>query len=183
MTDQRSVSIDVLEATMTLISGDGPFDEEELVREGGVFVPRSDGRDVGDGEGAHDDLAEDPLDDRHVPGTVDDLPYDLGVETALPADETLASIDRRSGGWGGLGDTGYDNDGEPAALGGPDERDLWARSRALRQEDDVESAHGLDLADEELADVELALGDDSADALQDGPDGTSAIGSVGGPEE
>ena len=168
---------------MTLTNGDGPFDEEELVREGGVFVPASDGRDVGDGEGAHDDLVEDPLDDRHVPGTVDDLPYDFGVETSLPADEALTSIDRRSGGWGGLGDTGFDEDGEPGELGAPDERELWDRSRGLRQEDDRESAHGLDLPDDELADVERAMGDDAAEPLPDAPDGTSAIGSVGGPEE
>jgi hypothetical protein len=168
---------------MTLINGDGPFDEEELVREGGVFVPASDGRDIGEGEGAHDDLVEDPLDDRHVPGTVDDLPYDFGVETALPADEVLSSIDRRSGGWGGLGETGYDADGEPAELGAPDERELWAKTRAMRQEDDLESARGLDLSDDELPEVERAMGDDAAEALPDSPDGTSAIGSVGGPEE
>jgi len=168
---------------MTLINGDGPFDEEELVREGGVFMPSSNGREVGAGEGAPDDLVEDPIDDRHVPGTVDDLPYDFGVETAQPADEVLGSIDRRSGGWGGLGKTGYDNDGDPAPLGGPEERELWGKSRALRQEDDLESASGLDLPDDELTDVELAMGDDSAEVLPDSPGGTSAIGSVGGPEE
>ena len=56
-------------------------------------------------------------------------------------------------------------------------------SRGLRQEDDRESAHGLDLPDDELADVERAMGDDAAEPLPDAPDGTSAIGSVGGPEE
>jgi hypothetical protein len=175
-------STDILEATMVLIKGDGPFDEEELVREGGVFVSRSDGREVGAGEGPPDDLVEDPLEDRHVPGTVDDLPYDLGVETALPADEMLGSFDRRGGGWGGVGETGYDPDGDPPELGGPDERELWAKSRALRQEDDLESARAFGLSDEELAAVERAMGDDAAEALPDAPDGTSAVGSVGGPE-
>ena len=71
------------------------FEDDELVREGGVFVSRNGGHEVGcaDDECAPDDYVEDPVNDEGVPGTVDDLPYDYGIETPRAADETLESFD------------------------------------------------------------------------------------------
>jgi hypothetical protein len=70
---------------------DGSFDDEELVREGGVFVSRNGGREVGptDEERALGDYVEDPAADDGVPGTRDDLPYDYGVEIAPAADQMV----------------------------------------------------------------------------------------------
>jgi hypothetical protein len=70
---------------------DGSFDDEELVREGGVFVSRNGGREVGpeDADRAPGDYVEDPSADDGVPGTRDDLPYDYGVEISPAADQTV----------------------------------------------------------------------------------------------
>jgi hypothetical protein len=70
---------------------DGSFDDEELVREGGVFVSRNGGREVGpeDDDRAPGDYVEDPAADDGVPGTRDDLPYDYGVEISPAADQMV----------------------------------------------------------------------------------------------
>ena len=68
---------------MARIHNDGSLEDEELVREGGVFVSRNGGHEVdADETRAADDYIEDPGTGDGVPGTVDDLPYDFGLETA-----------------------------------------------------------------------------------------------------
>jgi hypothetical protein len=76
----------------------GSLDDEELVREGGVFVSRNGGREVGpEGDDrAPGDYVEDPGADDGVPGTRDDLPYDLGVDITPAADQLVDEISRRS---------------------------------------------------------------------------------------
>lgn len=70
--------------------------DEELEREGGVFVRRRGGREVTCDvrECAPDDYVEDEINDDGVPGTVDDLPFDYGVETPDAADEGLDNVQR-----------------------------------------------------------------------------------------
>ncbi|MBN2404072.1 MAG: hypothetical protein JXE06_00675 [Coriobacteriia bacterium] len=81
---------------MTPRDGDTWFEDDELVREGGVLVSRSGGREIGcsDKDCAMDDYADDSADEDGVPGTVDDLPYDYGIEAPRAADETFESLDR-----------------------------------------------------------------------------------------
>jgi len=78
---------------MTPRDDDTWFEDDDLVRQGGVFVSKNGGREVGcnEDECAPDDYVEDPVNDEGVPGTVDDLPYDYGIETPRAADETLES--------------------------------------------------------------------------------------------
>jgi len=82
---------------------DGSLEDEELVREGGVFVSRNGGHEVGctDDTCAPDEWVEDLGTGEGVPGTVDDMPYDYGVETARPADQLITGTDRGSAATGG----------------------------------------------------------------------------------
>ncbi len=83
---------------MVRIHNDGSLEDEELVREGGVFVSRNGGHEVDADEArAADDYIEDPGTGDGVPGTVDDLPYDFGLEMATPADQLLESSGRDRG--------------------------------------------------------------------------------------
>lgn len=79
---------------------DGSFDDEELVREGGVFVSSEGGREVGpdDKDRVPGDYAEEPDADDGVPGTRDDLPYDFGVETAEAVDHLVNGPDHVNAG-------------------------------------------------------------------------------------
>ena len=167
--------------------GDRPFDEEEFEREGGVFVSKSDGSHDLDSEDlrAPDDLVEDPIDDEGVPGTPDDLPYDYGVEKAQPADLSLTSTGRGRGWSGHLGHTGADDDADEPPLGRPEERELWHKQRPLIEESDDEAARYRGLPDDEIPEIESAVGEDAADVFSETPDGTSATGSapLGSPEE
>ncbi len=111
-------------------------DDDAFVREGGVFAPRTGGRDAGcdedEGACARDDVLEDPVNDEHVPGTVDDLPYDYGTAEPAPTDQRLGTIE--SGpvvGMGDVGRTGYEEDVQEPPLGAADERDLWSRQKGL----------------------------------------------------
>ena len=163
---------------MVRIHGDGSLDpEEELVREGGVFVSRNGGHEADVEEaGAEDDFVEDPARGDGVPGTVDDLPYDFGVESAPAADELLTSPGTGRGAAGGIGYTGADDDREPPALGGPEERELWKKQRGLIGESADEEARYAGLSDAEVAALDAASGEDAADTLPDSPEGTSATG-------
>lgn len=160
---------------------DGSLKDEELVREGGVFVSADGGHEVGcqDGTCAPDEWVEDPGTGDGVPGTSDDLPYDFGVETARPVDQLVAAPDRRNprvSGLGALGETGADKDGDEPPLGGPEERELWHKQRALIQESGDESARYRGLRDDDIARVEAASGEDAAEVLPDAPEGESATG-------
>jgi hypothetical protein len=159
--------------------GDRSFDDDDLVREEGIFVSRNDTGEPGSGdkdEFAPDDVVEDPVNDEGVPGTVDDLPYDYGVETALPADEMLESFDRPKVAWGPIGRTGADDDGEEPELGKPEERELWRQQRTLIDESGDEAARYRGLREDEVAEVEGAVGEDAAEALSETPEGESATG-------
>lgn len=161
------------------------FEDKRLEVDDGVFSPVNDGRlkDCDDkDECAPDDIVEDPVNDQGVPGTVDDLPYDYGVETPVAADEELF-VESPTTGWGGVGDTGYDPDGTPSELGADDERELWGKQRALIDEDERESARGLDLDEAETAATERAYAGDAADPLPMNPDGVSAVGDSSPEEE
>jgi hypothetical protein len=163
---------------MPQMHGHGPSDDEEYIREGGVLVPRFGGHEVASG-GAPDDFVEEPLDDDGVPGTPDDLPYDLGVELPAAADQLVESPDRRSGAFSGLGHTGADEDvTEEPPLGGPDERELWHKQRGLIQESGDEAARWRALPDDDVPRVEDAIGEDAGEALPDSPEGESATGAT-----
>jgi hypothetical protein len=162
---------------MARIHDDGSLDEEELVREGGVFVSRNGGREVSSDESRlADDYIEDPGSGDGVPGTVDDLPYDFGIENAAAADQLLQSSGRGRGVGSKVGRTGADDDIEPPPLGGPEERELWKKQRALIQESGDEEARYAGLSDDLAARADAASGEDAADVLPDAPEGKSATG-------
>lgn len=164
---------------------DGSFDEEELVREGGAFVSRGGGREVGpeDDDRVSTDWVEDPSADDGVPGTRDDLPYDYGVEIPPATDHLVMDRDRRDAGFGDVGRTGPADEDHDIAPGLPEERELWDRQRALIEESEAEEAHLRGLAEKDLAAVVDAEAEGAADVLPDSPEGESATGSVTRPDE
>ena len=125
---------------------------------------------------AADDYIEDPGTGDGVPGTVDDLPYDFGLENAAAADQLLESSGRGRGIGSSVGYTGADDDAEPPPLGGPEERELWKKQRGLLQESEDEGARYAGLSDELVARLDSASGEDAADVLPDAPEGKSATG-------
>jgi hypothetical protein len=163
-------------------------DDDAYVRDEGVLVPRSGGHDVGcdeeQGWCAPDDVVEDPVNDEHVPGTADDLPYDYGVELAPAADQQLLSID--GGPLSGFGDPGLTESeedtgfGDEPPLGAVDERELWGHQRALIDEAGDESHRYRGLDESSVRAVEESVGEDAGEVLPESPEGTSATGSVGG---
>jgi hypothetical protein len=162
---------------MVRIHDDGSLEDEELVREGGVFVSRSGGHEAdADESRASDDYIEDPGTGDGVPGTVDDLPYDFGLENATAADQLFESSGRGRGIGSGIGFTGADDDREPPPLGGPEERQLWKKQRGLIQESSDEDARYAGLSDDLVARVDAASGEDAAEVLPDAPEGKSATG-------
>jgi hypothetical protein len=162
---------------MVRIHDDGSLEDEELVRVGGVFVSRNGGHEADSDEArAADDYIEDPGSGDGVPGTVDDLPYDFGVEHAVAADQLLESSGRGRGVRSGIGYTGADDDREPPLLGGPEERELWKKQRGLIQESGDEEARYAGLSDDIAARADSASGEDAADVLPDAPEGKSATG-------
>lgn len=104
---------------MIRMHDEGPFDDSEYTRQGGVLVPVNSGHEVRheDGSIAPDDVVEDPIADDGVPGTPDDLPYDYGVEVPHPADQEILGRERRDSGLGDVGHTGSDDDGSEPPLG------------------------------------------------------------------
>lgn len=74
---------------------DGSYDDELLVREGGVFVAAADGREVFPDvrDRPYSDYPEDPIEDEFVPGTPDDIPYDYGIVIAEAADHIIDAPD------------------------------------------------------------------------------------------
>ena len=161
---------------MVRLHNDGSLEDEELVREGGVFVSRNGGREIEGDAGAADDFIEDQGTGDGVPGTVDDLPYDFGLETAVAADAILASEDTGEAVRAGVGATRADDDSEPTELGDPEERELWSQQRGLLEESADEDARYAGLSDDEIARFEAASGEDAAEDLPDAPGGTSATG-------
>ncbi|MGB4593057.1 MAG: hypothetical protein WBI63_04685 [Coriobacteriia bacterium] len=152
------------------------FAEDALQREGGVLVSAAGGHksDVGADGRAQDDYVEDEINEPGVPGTVDDLPYDYGVENASPADEALGSIDRTRA-WQ-VGATGAADDREPGPLGRPEERELWSKQRPLIEEAQANEREYGSLDEGDLPRI-VDSSIDAEDALSETPDGTSATGS------
>lgn len=162
---------------------DGSLEDEELVREGGVFVSKNGGREVGcdDGTCARDEWVEDGGNGDGVPGTVDDAPYDFGVESAPPLDQLVSSPDRKRedlAGFDTVGETLADADVDAPPLGRPEERELWAAQRPLIEESGDEAARYRGLEDDDIARVEASMSEDAEEVLPDSPDGTSATGSA-----
>ncbi len=156
-----------------------PFDEK-VTRDGGVFVEPG-GREGGCDDDAAgcppDDYVEDAWTGDDRPGTVDDIPYTMGVQIPDADDAHLVA------------EGGTHQSGRPARaeepeteLGGPDSRELWQLQKALIQEDEKDGIKLEGLSDEEAERVMEALGDEAADPLPDNPEGTSATGSPFGPE-
>jgi hypothetical protein len=157
----------------------GSFDDEELVREGGVFVSRGGGREVGaDEAGAPGDYVEDPGVDDGVPGTRDDLAYDFGVELPMAADHIIDGPDNVAAGFGGMGRTGSEPDGDEAPLGAPDERELWGKQLSLIDEAEVEERGLSGLEGSDMQRLRDAEADGAEDVLPDFPDGVSATGAT-----
>lgn len=161
-------------------SPDGSYDDVELVREGGVLVPASGGHEVGPepDEGPVSDVATEPIPDDDLPGTRDDLPYDYGLEDPEAADHLIGAPENVDAGFGGMGRTGSDDDGDEPPLGRPEERELWSKQRQLIQESDREERHlrGLDGLDLEA--VHDAAAEDAEEPFQEAPEGESSTGST-----
>ncbi|MCE5191230.1 MAG: hypothetical protein LLG08_05670 [Actinomycetia bacterium] len=159
---------------------DSWFEDDELVREGGVLVSRSGGREVGcdEDECAPDDDPEDQGDDDGIPGTVDDVPYSYGVEKARAADEIFESFDRSPAKSWGVGVTGPTADGSERPLGEPEERELWQQQRALIDESEAEQRHYEALREDDVANVAEASAEDAEEVLPETPEGVSATGSA-----
>ncbi len=168
---------------MVRLHRDRTPEDEELVRDGGVYVSRAGGHEVGCEEDvcAPDEYVEETLPDDGVPGTPDDRPYDYGVDVPAPTDQLLQSPDHRNAGFGGLGETVADEDVEPAPLGARDERDLWQRQRPLTGEAAIEEERWAGLESDDLRAVESAEGDDAGEVNPEAPEGDSATGSVNEP--
>lgn len=154
------------------------FGDEELERVGGVLVPAEGGHRVGcpEDECAPDDYVEDSVNEPGVPGTIDDRPYDYGVEEALAADETLESLDRRRA-WS-VGATGPLEDGEPGAPGRAEERELWRRQQPLIEEAAVIERGYAGLEETAIPGIAAASGEDADEVLPQSPDGVSATGAA-----
>jgi hypothetical protein len=159
---------------------DGSFDDEELVREGGVFVSRGGGREVGpaDEDRTPGDYAQDRDADDGVPGTRDDLPYDFGVETTEAADHVINGPDNVNAGFGGMGSTGSDGDRGESPLGAADERELWNKQLSLIEESDAEEAHLIGLDEADARRIRDAEAEGAEDPLPDSPEGESATGAT-----
>ncbi|PKQ29369.1 MAG: hypothetical protein CVT60_05760 [Actinobacteria bacterium HGW-Actinobacteria-10] len=161
-------------------SPDGSYDNRELVREGGVLVPASDGREVGpdEDEGPVSDYAAEPIPDDDLPGTRDDLPYDYGIEDPEAADHIIDAPENVDAGFGGMGRTGSDEDVDERPLGRPEERELWSKQRPLIQESDREEQHLRGLEGLDLEAVHDASAEDAEEPFQEAPEGESSTGST-----
>ncbi len=154
------------------------FADNELVHEEGILVSASGGHRAGcdDDECAPDETVEDPINEPGVPGTVDDLPYDYGVETAQAADETFESLENPPSKARSVGATGPVDDAEPRELGRPEERELWNKQRPLIEESEINEREYGSLPEEKIAEIVAASGEDAEEVLPQSPDGVSATG-------
>jgi len=155
------------------------FGDDELVREEGILVSAGGGHKAGcDGdECAPDETVEDPVNEPGVSGTVDDLPYDFGVESAQGADESFESLEGPPLKPWRVGATGpADDDNEPESLGRPEERELWSKQRPLIEEAEINEREYGSLPEDKIKEIVAASGEDSEEVLPDSPGGASATG-------
>lgn len=157
------------------------WDDEKFERDEGVLTPDTAGETAGcdqdSDDCAPDEVVGDPIDDKHVPGTADDLPYDYGIETPAPADQALEAIGRPSKSARGVGATGPAEEGEESALGEPDEKELWRKQEPLIEIAEAEEQHYRGLTEEQAEAAHDALAEDAEDPLPNASGGTSATGS------
>jgi hypothetical protein len=117
-----------------------------------------------------DDYTSDPdQTSSGVPGTVDDVPADYGEDLSVESDAAAAKPP--------VVDTT-----EESEAGGGNESELWGHQKALIEEDEKEGLKLESFPAEEIPDILEAMGDDAADSLVDSPNGTSATGFWGGPD-
>ncbi|MDP2233403.1 MAG: hypothetical protein Q8K89_07190 [Actinomycetota bacterium] len=137
------------------------FEDNELEREAGVLASADGGHKTGcaEDECAPDETVEDPINEPGVPGTVDDLPYDYGVETAQAADETLDSLDGPPARAWRVGAPGPAEQGEPSTLGRPEERELWQKQQPLIEEGAINERAYADLNEEDVPEILEASGE------------------------
>ena len=155
------------------------FADSELVQEEGILVSAGGGRKAGcePDECAPDETVEDDINEPGVAGTVDDLPYDFGVETAQAADETFESLDGPPFASWGVGATGpADDDNEPADLGRPEERELWSKQRPLIEESEVNEREYGQLPEEKIPEIVAASGEDAEELSPQSSDDASGSG-------
>lgn len=167
--------------------GTGRWDDDRLERNEGVLIrddtSEAEACDDETDRCAPDEIVEDPIDDQHVPGTPDDLPYDYGVEVPPPADQALNTIDHAGtyGSWD-VGETGPAGEGDEPALGRPEEKELWRKQKPLIEAAEREEQHYRGLEPEQAEAAHEALAEDAEEPLPEAPGGTSATGSAPKPE-
>lgn len=143
------------------------WDDENLEQDEGAFIrtgSTAEGCDPVEDRCAPDDVVEDPIEDRHVPGTVDDLPYDYGVETPPAADQLLDTIEvpGAESRWD-VGETGSAGEGDEPVLGRPEERELWSKQKPLIEISEIEEGHYRGLDSERAEAIHEALAEDAAE--------------------
>lgn len=77
---------------------------------------------------------------------------------------------------------GRDDEGRDFDLGQDADPELWSKQLPLVEEDEDDGLKLKGFTEEQATHVLEAMGDDAADPLQDFPGGTSATGSVDGPD-
>lgn len=158
------------------------FEEEPYQRMEGAFIQSNGGNEVGCedvDQCAPDDIVEDPIEDHGVPGTIDDLPYDYGVDQSVAADTQLTSIERPTKGYGDVGRTGAPKDyttGEEPELGEPEARELWQQQQSLISESPDDEAKWRGLPEEDIPRIDDAMGDNAAEVNPENAEGGSATG-------
>lgn len=148
--------------------------DEKLQYDTGVFYET--GTHTAGGSSAPDDFVEEPWEPGGEPGTIDDIPYTMGVETPAPTDQllTVTGPTRVAG--------SPAKDETETVLGAPDERRLWEQQRQLIQEDVDDGLKLEGFSEDAIPGILDAMGDDAAETLSEYPNGTSATGSVNEPE-
>jgi hypothetical protein len=106
----------------------------------------------------------------------DNDPYTLGEEAPEPADGHLIDADAPVSRGVAAKEHGE------TELGSADERELWAKQRALIEEDTDDGLKLDGFPEDRIPAILDAMGDDAAEDLPGSPNGTSATGSIGGPD-
>jgi len=75
-----------------------------------------------------------------------------------------------------------DDEGRDIDMGQDGNPELWSKQLPLIEEDEDDGLKLAGFREERIPAILDAMGDDAADVLQDAPDGTSATGSIGGPD-
>lgn len=106
----------------------------------------------------------------------DNDPYTLGEEKPEPADAHLMDVDAPVSRGVAAKERGE------TELGAADERELWAKQKPLIEEDADDGLKLEGFPEDRIPAILDAMGDDAAEDLPGSPNGTSATGSIGGPD-